>query len=109
MNIKEKILQELKRRHLALVNPREWVSINEISYLFSFYVITRMIEPEDVIEALKELIEDEIIVEKDNMQYFQLANYEAFIKEVENLWKQKSKIKRSVVQKEYDEKRSCNL
>jgi hypothetical protein len=109
MNIKEKILQELKRRHSALVNPREWISINEISYLFSFYVITRMIEPEYVIDALKELIEDEIIVEKDDMQYFQLANYKDFIKEIEHQWKQKSKIKRSIVKKEYDDKRSCDL
>lgn len=109
MNIKEKILQEMKRRHLALVNPREWVSIHEISYLFSFYVITRMVESEDIIDALRELIEDEIIVEKDNMQYFQLANYETFVKEVENQWKRKAKIKRSIVKKEYDVKKTCDL
>lgn len=97
---KTKIIIELKRRHAAVVNPREWVSANELLNIFSFDVITRMKTPEEIHEAFQELIEEGKIREKDNMQYFQLSNYEEFIEEVEKQWRKKSKIKRSVVKKE---------
>jgi hypothetical protein len=98
---KTKIIIELKRRHAASVNPREWVSANELLNIFSFDVITRMKTPEEIHEAFQELIEEGMIREKDNMQYFQLANYEEFMKDVEKQWKRKSTIKRSLVRKKY--------
>jgi hypothetical protein len=98
---KTKIIIELKRRHGASVNPREWVSANELLNIFSFDVITRMKTPEEIHEAFQELIDEGKIREKDNMQYFQLANYKDFMKEIENQWKKKSKIKRSLVRKRY--------
>lgn len=98
---KTKIIIELKRRHGAAVNPREWVHVNELLNLFSFDVITRMKSPEEIHEAFTELIEEGKVREKDNMQYFQLADYEDYMKEIEKHWKKKSKIKRSIVKKEY--------
>jgi hypothetical protein len=97
---KTKIIIELKRRHASPVNPREWISVNELLNIFSFDIITRMKSPEEVHEAVKELIEEGIIREKDDMQYFQLSNYKEFIEEIEKQWRKKSKIKRSVVKKE---------
>jgi hypothetical protein len=98
---KTKIIIELKRRHAASVNPREWVSANELLNIFSFDVITRMKTPEEIHEAFQELIDEGKIREKDNMQYFQLTNYEEFMKGIENQWSKKSKIKRSLVKKKY--------
>ena len=97
---KTKIIIELKRRHASAVNPREWVHINEVLNIFSFDVITRMKSPEEIHEAVTELLEEGIIREKDDMQYFQLSNYKVFIEEIEKQWRKKSKIKRSVVKKE---------
>ncbi|MFX1520908.1 MAG: hypothetical protein ACFFCD_13405 [Promethearchaeota archaeon] len=101
VDAKTKIIVELKRRHAAAVNPREWVSANELLNIFSFDIITRMKTPEEIHETFRELIEEGRIREKDNMQYFQLSDYEEYMKEIETQWRKKSKIKRSLVKKKY--------
>ena len=102
VDAKTTIIIELRRLHSKTVNPKEWVSATTLLNLFSFHGITRMITPEEIYNAFRELIEEGKIRDKDNMQYFQLTDYKKYINEVEEQWKKKkSKIKHSLVRKTY--------
>ena len=104
VDAKTTIIIELRRLHSKTINPKEWVSANTLLNLFSFHVGTIMMSPEEVYDAFRELIEEGKIREKDNMQYFQLTDYEKYVKEVEESWKRKKKskeIKRSLIEKKY--------